>query len=81
MAVGVVGRGGLEVGGVDGAAVAVFEQGGVDDGGIGGQGHALARRLRKTPATRGRSESWLTSFSTREARMTVRGTSVRQSRR
>ena len=37
--VGVVGRGGLEVGGVDGAAPAVVEQGGVDDGGVGGEGH------------------------------------------
>ncbi len=37
--VGVVGRGGLEVGGVDGAAPAVVEQGGVDDGGVSGEGY------------------------------------------
>ena len=37
--VGVVGRGGLEVGGVDGAAPAVVQQSGVDHSRIGGQGH------------------------------------------
>ena len=61
--VGVVRRGRLQVGGVDGAAPAVFQQRGVDDGGSVASGMPLASRLTKTPATRGRSVSWLTSFS------------------
>jgi hypothetical protein len=41
MAVGVVGRVGLEVGCENGAAVSAFEQRSVDDAGIGGERHAL----------------------------------------
>ena len=42
----------------------------VDDGRIGLQPHLLVSRLRKTPATRGRSSARPVSFSTIEASMT-----------
>ena len=73
MAIGVVGRGVLQVGLVDGASIAVFQQGGVDDAGVGGERHVLCEAVDEDAGDEGRSESCETSFSMREARMTVWG--------
>src|ERR1700729_2073072 len=53
MLVGVVRRGPLEVGGVDGTSPAVVEQGGVDGGGVGGEGHALVETVEEDPGYEG----------------------------
>lgn len=51
--VGVVGRGRLQVRGVDGAAPAVVEQGGVNDGWVGGQGHGFSEAVDEDPGYEG----------------------------
>src|SRR5450631_3905729 len=43
--IGVVGRIRLEVGSVNGAAVAILEQSGIDDAGIGGERHVLGEAV------------------------------------
>ena len=47
MAVGIVGRGVLQVRGVDGAAIEVVKERGIDDAGIGGERHVLREAVDK----------------------------------
>ena len=51
--VGIVGRGRVEVGAVDGAAITSLEQGGVDDGGVGFKRHLAGETVDKDAGDQG----------------------------